>query len=251
MDVNEREYQHFYDRVGAWNGWDFSKVKCKSEGAAWELFHEVAKRCTKSDLLLDIGTGGGETLLSVADAVLLAVGIDNSEGMMKVAHANAEASGKTNVRMMLMDTADIRFPDSFFNVASCRHAPFHAQEVARVLAKDGLFLTQQVSEEDKLNLKQAFRRGQSFGTPDGTLKHRYITELREAGFTEIQSFEYDSQEYYETFEDLLFVLKHTPIIPGFGEEEQDYLLLDHFIAKNTTSKGIMTNSKRFAIIARK
>ncbi len=248
--MDETQYKAFYNRVGAENGWDFSRVKCVSEGVKWDFYNEVAKRCGKSDLLLDIGTGGGEQLLSLSDAASLLVGIDNADGMVRTAQANAAAAGKANVRMLRMDADRIEFPDGFFDVVSCRHAPFCAAEAARVLKPGGVFLTQQVSEGDKSNLGEAFGRRQT-AAKDGTLRDRYVNELTEAGFREIYTLEYDAAEYYETAEDLVFLLKHTPIVPNFGRADGDFAALHGFIAKYRTSRGIRTNAKRFMITARK
>jgi ubiquinone/menaquinone biosynthesis C-methylase UbiE len=101
---------------------------------------------------------------------LLLVGIDHSTEMIQTANANLKASKKSNVRLLQMDAEKIDFPQNFFNIVSNRHCGFNANEVARVLAKDGFFVTQQVSEDDKLNLKQAFGRGQSSGIQDGDVK---------------------------------------------------------------------------------
>jgi ubiquinone/menaquinone biosynthesis C-methylase UbiE len=248
--MNETEYRQFYHRVGRQIGWDFSKVKCISEGVKWDFYDEVARRCKKSDILLDIGTGGGENLFPLADSVLLLVGIDNSASMVEAAKTNLASSGASNVRFWPMDAAQIEFPDRFFDVISCRQAPFCAQEAARVLADDGLFFTQQVSEDDKLNLKEAFGRNRG-AAEDGTLKHTYIEELKAAGFGHIQVSEYDATEYYETDEDLLFLLKHAPIVPNFGESESDFVVLRRWIEDHRTEKGIRTNSKRFMIKAQK
>jgi SAM-dependent methyltransferase len=249
--MNELDYKNFYDRIGKFNGWDFTKVKCISEGVKWNFYSEVSRRCRKSDILLDIGTGGGEALLSIAEFALLLVGIDNSAGMIQAANDNLKKSKKSNVRIFQMDAEKIDFPENFFNVVSNRHSSFNAIEAARVLANDGLFYTQQVSEDDKFNIKQAFGRGQSLGSQDGTLKNKYISELSEAGFSDIQSFEFDAKEYYKNYEDLMFLLIHTPIIPDFGENEKDFAVLEKFIAENQTKKGILTNSKRFMLTARR
>ncbi|WP_308639382.1 class I SAM-dependent methyltransferase [Paenibacillus silvisoli] len=249
--MNELDYKQFYDRVGKLIGWDFSKVKCISEGVAWDFYDEVRRSCKSADLLLDIGCGGGEALLKIAEGALLLVGIDNSTGMIEAATSRLDASGIVNVRLLHMDAEKLDFPGSFFNVVSCRQAPFCASEVARVIVPGGIFLTQQVSEADKCNLKQAFGRGQSFGEQDGALQHQYMSELYEAGFRDIQALEYDATEYYHSYEDLVFLLKHTPIVPNFGKSEDDFSILDQFIQENQTNKGIKTNSKRFMLIAKK
>ncbi|SFL26062.1 Methyltransferase domain-containing protein [Paenibacillus sp. 1_12] len=247
--MNRSEYKNFYDKVGKLNGWDFSQIQTISDGVKWDFYKEVIQRCTKSDILLDIGTGGGEALLSIADHALLLVGIDHSTDMIETAKTNLQKSKRTNVRFLQMDAEQLDFPESFFNVVSCRHSEFNAMEVAKVLVNDGLFFTQQVSDNDKLNLKRAFGRGQQWGVVEGILRDKYLSELAEAGFIDIQSSEFNVVEYYKSYEDLVFLLKHTPIIPEFGEYDNDFDILRKFAEDNQTEKGIMTNSKRFMIIA--
>ncbi|MDF2962100.1 MAG: class SAM-dependent methyltransferase [Paenibacillus sp.] len=251
MNWNPVEYKNFYDKVGLLNGWDFSKLRVITEGEQWDFYNEVTQRCRKSDLLLDIGTGGGERLISIADSSLLLVGIDYSNGMIQTASANLKKSKKANIRFLQMDAENLEFPPGFFNVVSCRHSNFYAKEIAKVLGDGGVFFTQQISDNDKFNIKHAFGRGQQFGTDAGIIKNKYLSELAEAGFTDIQFFEYDATEYYETYEDLVFLLKHTPIIPNFGECAHDFEILQKFIEENLTEKGISTNSKRFMLMARK
>lgn len=248
--MNEIEYKQFYDKVGKMNGWNFSHVKCISEGVQWDFVNEVKTRCKTSDLVLDIGTGGGESILPIADSVLLLAGIDRSEQMIRTAIENAKRAGKSNVRFLQMDAEKLDFPMGFFNMVTCRHSNFSAKEAAKVLVKGGSFITQQVSEDDKLNLKEAFGRGQAWGATAGTLREQYVAELKEAGFTDIQAFNFDVTEYYQTVEDLIFLLTHTPIIPHFGENELDYRILYQFVLDNQTNKGIKTNAARFVITAR-
>lgn len=248
--MNSQEYMQFYDRVGLLNGWDFSHVRCISEGVKWNFYDEVIQNCKATDILLDIGTGGGENLLSMASSAALLIGIDLSHAMVETAHQNLQKAAASNIRFIQMDAQQLQFPESFFNVISCKHSPFSASEVARVLTKDGVFLTQQVRECDKANLAQAFGRGQST-REDGALLEQYIKELRDAGFQDIEYTDYDAVEYYEREEDLLFLLMHTPIIPGFGREEADFRTLQQFIHDYQTDRGIQTNSARFMIVARK
>jgi ubiquinone/menaquinone biosynthesis C-methylase UbiE len=249
--MNESEYKSFYDKVGKINGWDFSKVRVISEGVKWNFYEEVIKNCKTSGVLLDIGTGGGENVLKIASSFLLLIGIDISSGMFETANSNLKKTNVENVRFLQMSSDDIQFPANFFDVISSHHAPFFSKEIAKVLNADGFFLTQQVNEADKLNIKKAFGRGQAFNEIDGTLKEKYIRELKEAGFSDVQSFEYNAIEYFQRTEDLMFLLKHTPIIPNFGDDKKDFDILNDFIRDNRTDKGIRTNSKRFLIVAKK
>ncbi|OOC58526.1 class I SAM-dependent methyltransferase [Paenibacillus ihbetae] len=249
--MKSQSYEHFYDAIGAINGWDFSQVRCISEGAAWDFYDTVRKACRKTDCLLDIGTGGGENALSIASSLAFLIGIDLSRSMIETAIRNQRRASVTNARFIPMDADRLEFPAGLFNLVSCRHAPFSAAEAARVLTDDGMLFTQQVRESDKSNLKKAFGRGQALDQEDGALRDRYIAELREAGFRDVHYAEYDADEYYERDEDLLFLLKHTPIIPGFGEDEQDYRILEQFINEFREARGIRTNAARLMIIARK
>lgn len=247
--MNELEYKNFYDKVGRLNGWDFSKIKCETVGDSWDFYREIKERCKPSHILLDVGTGGGENILNIASSAKLLIGVDNSTGMIETAHSNLKKSGVQNVEFLQMDSEALAFPHVHFDIASSCHAPFAASELAKVMKKGALFLTQQVSEHDKLNLKEAFGRGQCLGERDGTLKEKYMGELINAGFELVQVSEYNVTDYYSSPEDLIFLLKHTPIIPRFGEEEEDFTILQKFIDANSFEKGIRTNSKRFMIIA--
>lgn len=243
--------QRFYEKLGKANGWDFSTLKSESEGEAWDFYREAANYSAPGSIVLDIGTGGAENVMKLAESCALVVGIDLSGAMVETARSNGEKANCRNVRFLQMAAESLHFPEGFFDMATSRHCPYDAAEAARVLKAGGIFLSQQVSEGDKENLKQAFGRGQAFGQRDGMLKERYIKELEEAGFSGIESDDYDAVEYYQEPEDLLFLLQHTPIIPNFGEEPQDMETFNKFILQNQTSKGIRTNSKRFLLKAYK
>lgn len=247
--MNELEYKNFYDKVGRLNGWDFSEIKCETVGDSWDFYGKVKERCKPSHILLDVGTGGGENVLNIASSAKSLIGIDNSNGMIEKAYSNLRKSGVQNVEFLQMDSEALTFPHAYFDIVSSCHAPFAATGLAKVMKKGALFLTQQVSEHDKLNLKEAFGRGQCFGERDGTLKEKHMGELISAGFELVQVREYDVTDYYSIPEDLIFLLKHTPIIPNFGEDAEDFTILQSFIDANSFEKGIRTNSKRFMIIA--
>ncbi|PIQ73594.1 SAM-dependent methyltransferase [Candidatus Roizmanbacteria bacterium CG11_big_fil_rev_8_21_14_0_20_36_8] len=251
MSLTKQQFKEFYDKVGSKIGWDFSKVKHTSEGVKWELYDEVIKKCKKTDILLDIGTGGGEKVLKIAQNLQLVIGIDISDGMIDTARKNMLRSKVNNARFFVMDSESIKFPDNMFNIISCRHSDFSPTEVFRLVVQGGIFLSQQVGEADKINIKDFFGRGQAFGVKEGTAMKNYTSLLKDAGFSRVETREYDAIEYYERPEDLVFLLKHTPTVTNFGQESRDFEKLENFIKQNISDKGIKTNSKRYMLIAEK
>lgn len=137
--MNELEYKDFYDKVGKTNGWNFSHLQVKSEGVRWGFYEEVTKKCNGSELLLDIGTGGGENLINIASSFFFGIGIDNSDGMMETARSNLNKSKLSNVRFTQMSSELLQFPSEFFDIISCCHAPFFSREAVRVLKKGRIF----------------------------------------------------------------------------------------------------------------
>lgn len=248
---NRQQWKDFYERVGHKIGWDFSQLKVKTVGVGVDFYQEVSKQCQPNSVVLDIGVGSGERILPIADQVSQLVGIDSSHSMIRKAKETVASSDKQNVCFLNMDADQLEFPNECFDIVSCRQCGFSAAEVYRVLKERGLFFTQQVSEADKSNIKEFFGRGQAYGVADGTLQQLLITQLREIGFAQIHQIEYDITEYYQTPEDLLFLLKHTPILPEFGKDPKDFELFAEFVAKNQTEHGIATNAKRFVIVGKK
>jgi len=249
--IDKKYYRKLYDRVGKNIGWDFRHLGETKKGRKWDFFQEVAKKVKEGDVVLDLGTGGGERVLEIADKIFFLIGIDFSSNMVNTARKNLSKKALKNVRFLQMDSSKLIFPDNFFDIVTSRHCDFSAKEVYRVLKKGGYFLTQQVSEYDKINIKKEFGRGQAYGKEDGSLKKRYLGELKKMGFKKIKSGDYDSTEFYRKKEDIVYLLKYSPIIPHFGKKSGDSEKLEKFFEKYTTKKGVKTNSKRIMITAQK
>ena len=133
----------------------------------------------------------------------------------------------------------------------CRHAPFYAEEVFRVLKSNGVFLTQQVhAAEDAINIKGIFGRGQGFGEKPGSFMKKCIQELKAVGFKILRKDTYNATEYYVDMADLIFLLRNTPLVPDF-DIEKDQKYLGEIEEKHKTKNGIKTKSARFLIICKK
>jgi len=241
-------YKKLYDEVGSRIGWNFDGLKVKVFGKKWNFLDVVKRYALNDHLLLDIGTGSGEKLLKISEFVKNSCGVDNSKNMIIRAKENLEKSGISNTFFFLADAAKLPFKKEVFDIVICRHSPFFVEEVCRVLKTHGVFITQQVMEDDKENIKNVFGRGQSFGIKSGASMGKYIKELKK-GFDILRSDTYNADEYY-TEDELIFLLNNTPIIPDF-DVEKDQKFLEEIKRIYKTKDGIKTNSSRFLIIARK
>ena len=239
-----------YKKPAKLRGWDFSQVRVVEEGPRIDYSKVVEFHLRRNKTLLDIGTGGGERLEAFAPKVREAIGTDIDRKMIKTAAEDLGKSSLHNVNLILCDSERIPIAGSHIDIVIDRYAPFNAKEVSRILKPGGTFITQQVSEGDKGNFKEIFQRGQSYGEKSGTLKKRYLMELREAGIRIIEERTVNTTEYYESMDDVIFLLANTPIIPDFDfKKEQDKL--EKIEEKFKNNKGIRTNSERFLIVGSK
>lgn len=153
-----------------------------------------------------------------------AIAIDIDPKMIKTATENLDKNDPHNVNLILCCSEKMPIAGTSIDVIIDRHAPLNAKEVSRILKSNGIFITQQVSEGDKRNFKKVFQRGQSYGKKTGTSKRRYLKELREAGIRIIEEQTVNTIEYYQSMDDVIFLLANTPIIPDFNfEKEQEKL----------------------------
>ena len=119
----------------------------------WSLKEIVTRHARESPDLLDMGTGGGEWLAALALRPPRTVATESWLPNLNVAGARLRPLGVTVVRTE--ETPDnvaqprdeqrsaFPFPAESFALVSNRHESFVAAEVARVLVRGGVFITQQ------------------------------------------------------------------------------------------------------------
>jgi len=232
------------------SGWDFSSLNVSEKGPRTNYMNIVRKYSGLNKTLLDIGTGGGEIVLKLAQNFKECMAFDKNLKKIQTAKKNLKNSGFDNVKFFVADSDKINIENRSFDVIICRHAPFNPEEVLRLLKSGEIFITQQVSEGDKKNFKKLFGRGQCFDIPSGTLKKKYLKDLKSLGFRIIKQRTVNTTEYYKTMDDIIFLLSNSPIIPDF-DLEKDENKLKELEKKFKTKDGIRTNSERFIIIASK
>ncbi|MEU6715423.1 class I SAM-dependent methyltransferase [Nonomuraea sp. NPDC046802] len=134
-------------------GWDFGVFLGRMTDDAdlpWDYEALVRERLPAASSLLDLGTGGGELLASLAPLPSRTAATEGHPPNLPVARARLAPLGVEVVAAG--DT--LPFPDGSFELVVNRHTSYDPCEVRRVLADGGTFLTQQVAGRDLEEINQ-------------------------------------------------------------------------------------------------
>ena len=134
-------------------GWDFSYIRnryTEEDDLPWDFGKIINTYLRDTDCLLDMETGGGEFLLSFNHSPNLCAAIEGYEPNIKICEDRLLPLG---IDFKPADGGDkLPFDDEYFDVVTNRHGKYEINELKRVLKKGGLFLTQQVGDENDREL---------------------------------------------------------------------------------------------------
>ncbi|MCI1857779.1 MAG: class I SAM-dependent methyltransferase [Sporolactobacillus sp.] len=235
-------------------GWDFSHLNGRWESAKlpWDYRQMVVTHLRPSDRLLDMGTGGGEFLLTLhhpyrQTAVTEAWPPNIRLIIKKLAplgihiYALSAKAGKTGA---------IPAPANSFNLIINQHAGFDIADVKRTLKPGGRFITQQVGAHNNQDLSKLLLPDYRPAYPHNTLK-QVTHDLTEAGFRiERHSDYFPSLRFFDVGAVVYYAKIITWEFPGFSVDRCFATLLK--LQKQIEQAGyIQTHEHRFLIIARK
>ena len=249
---------NFYDRVakkfGGYGYGDGHKPIYKSEYPAGEpekIFKEkLLGLSSKDKIALDIGCADGKFTLSVAPYFKKVFGIDTSKLNLDIAMGKREDERSKNVEYSLQDASHTSFEDSFFDVVYCRRGPSYYEEYHRILKTSGYYLEIGIGEEDTIELKKIFGRGQGYGKWVKSTLSENIKKLKTLGFKVVFAENYHYFEYYSSYEELDLFLQGVPIFEDF-DSEQDKVLLQKYVKEFTFDKGIRLSRHRLVMVVQK
>lgn len=240
--------KEFYDEIA---NWDFSDIKYETiKETDWDFYKEIRKYVSENSLSLDLGTGGGEKVIKQYPEKGIVIATDFSAEMIKTANKNLEKSNRRNIKFTQMNNLKITFPNGIFDVISARHTITNAEELFRVLKKNGVVIIQGVDKDDCHELKRILGRGQAYNDKKAISEIDY-ENLIGAGFKIIKRIRVEEKEFYKTKEDLLALLLKTPILDDFSAEckQIEKELLEKYVSKYSTEKGILLNRVLYGIVA--
>jgi len=251
VGLGRREIIRIAESVGERSGWDFARVRSDRDPTPWNYNDVAGRYVPRQSHVLDIGTGGGEILLGMAAHFRSGIGIDLDPEMIEQANRNLHEGRAPYVRFMIMDAHDLQFADATFDAVLNRHCNVDVMETARVLRSGGVFVTQQVGQNNSLNILHAFgwtpaSFGRAWWQPVSELGCRFC----ELGFhIEVQA-EYDVPYWFRDLPSLVFWLKSVPL-PEVFDPEKHWRGVKAIVEKNSTSRGIRTNEHRELLVVRK
>lgn len=211
-------------------GWDFGwlRERLSSTPLPWDFEAIVTEHARESPDLLDMGTGGGEWLASLAYRPPRTVATEGWAPNLDVAGARLRPLGITVVsvegapdnveQIPNEERGRLPFPDESFALISNRHESFVAEEVARVLGQGGTFITQQTGGNyddfyDALGLTRPSRRSRAWNLALA------IEQVGAADLHVIASAESEQQMAFSDVGAFAWYLMAVPwAVPGFSIE---------------------------------
>jgi SAM-dependent methyltransferase len=146
--------------------------------------------------VLDVATGGGHTALAFAAVAARVVAYDLTEAMLRAARDFIRGRGVAAADFVAGDVERLPFRDGAFAAVTCRIAPHHfanaaaaVREVARVLARGGSFLVQDILGHDDRETAQFITEVERRRDPSHVRAYRareWTAMLRGAGLTVIE-----------------------------------------------------------------
>jgi SAM-dependent methyltransferase len=226
MNQNELIESWKHEEQQSFIGWDFSHLdgRMLEEQAPWSYSSRAATLMRQSSSVIDLGTGGGERLLKLKEYWPRKVVVtENYPPNVRLATERLGPLGVTVVDVPLTDHGAMPFVDREFNLVLNRHSGFNPDEVARILALRGTFLTQQIHGLWAYDLLAAFDATPQW--PESTLK-KYVPRLQSAGLKIVDTKEWSGELAFTEVAAIIYYLKAVPwLVPGFTVETHlEYLL---------------------------
>ena len=178
------------EEAKAFSGWDFSYLdgRWDDEQLPWDYKQIVLQYLKKEYKLLDIGTGGGEFLLTLNHPYINTTITEGYKPNYLLCKEKLEPLG-IKVYNYIGDENFKEIEDNTFDIVINRHESYNEKELYRILKPNGLFITQQVGAFNNNQLSKFFNENQEIQFIELTLE-KSIKRLQDNNFDIIYSNEY-------------------------------------------------------------
>ncbi len=210
-----REEQHYF------KGWNFSHLAdgWEEEGLPWDYKELISQYLKSEHQLLDMGTGGGEFLMTLGHPYRNTAVTEAWEPNVELCKNTLEPLGICV--KPIVDDARLPFDDNMFDVIINRHEAYDVREIKRILKPGGIFITQQVGGKNNIDLSRRIIENYTSEYADFCLA-KEIQKFTQHDFKSLFMQEYFP---YLRFFDVGAVVYYAKIIewefPGFSVENHE------------------------------
>ena len=196
-------------------GWDFSYMNRYGgqveEPLEWCYENIVKETIKPSDIVLDMGTGGGELLATFQPLREQTYATEAYPPNIPLAKQTLEPLGVhvVGIEEGKQEAYSLPFENNFFTVIINRHESYDSTEVARILHPHGVFITQQVGQRNSENLRMTFGTLESDENFSWNLQ-TCQTFLVNAGFQILAAKEHIGYSRFYDIRAVVYLLKAIP-----------------------------------------
>lgn len=231
-------------------GWDFNWLsgRMDEEAPPWDFAQLVRNYIPKARALLDMGTGDGEFLSSLAPLPADTHATESYKPNLPIAQNRLYPLGVSVHH--ISDDADLPFGNQRFSLIINRHESYNPNEIFRLLKPGGIFITQQVGGLDNLEINQVLEEKITFPYTAYNLVTAE-TALNQAGLTIDQAQSAALKTEFYDIGALVYYLKAISWqVAGFNTKThfEKLVLLHNFIERHG---AFITTAHRFFILAHK
>lgn len=198
-------------------GWEFSYLEGRmhEEQPPWSYPERAAALLAGASSVLDMGTGGGERFLALQphwpDKVAVT---EDYAPNVELATQRLAPLGVQVEEVGLGDDIPLPFADGEFDLVLNRQSGLGAGEVARILARGGTLLTQQIDGRWGQDLLAVF--GAEPQWPGATLTNS-VARLEAAGLVVLNALDWSGVFSFTDIGAIVYYLKAIPwLVPGFS-----------------------------------
>ncbi|MCQ4924514.1 class I SAM-dependent methyltransferase [Tissierella carlieri] len=219
MNLEKLKETWRYEEQYSFKGWDFSHInnRMEEETLPWNYKKIVESYVNEEKILLDMGTGGGEFLLSLNPTEGKTYATESYLPNIELCKEILTPHG-IEVRPVY-DDGNLPFEDDYFDIVINRHESFCLSEVNRILKPDGIFITQQVGGMNNREISK-FLLGEYPNTTDIELNlDKILMEAKNTGMKIIDAGEYFPKTYFHDIGAFVFYARIIEWeFPGFSVE---------------------------------
>lgn len=233
------------------HGWDFSHIRGRYREEVdlpWR-YEKIVRQYLKDDLeILDYDTGGGEFLRSLRHPFHKTAATEGYPPNVKLC---TETLLPLGIDFKACDNpAEIPFESERFDMILNRHGDFHAKELYRLLKNGGIFVTEQVGEDNDRDLVEMVLPGTEKPFPHLNLKEQKKV-FEDTGFHVVRGEEaYRPIQFYDIGAFVWFAHIIEWEFPGFSVDRcfESLLKMQRIVEEQGKIEGTI---HRYLIVAEK